>query len=148
MSEFKIMEFNCRGIKHKVHDIDHYCNVNNVDVICLNETKLRNSNSLKLSNFNLACSTDSPTSRHGSAILTRNHLTVNKVEKPIVMRNEERQVLEIIRINVSLKDGKEVWITCIYNSPGLLLRSDLIFDNAFCPNIVAGDFNSPHEDLC
>lgn len=148
MSELKVMQFNCRGIKQKIHDLEYFVNVNNIDIVCLNETKLRNSHVLQFENFNLACFCDSATSTQGSAILVRKTIPVNKVEKPIALRNEDRRILELLRVNISLKNGKTVWITCVYNSPLLEIQKNLIFDDSFYPCIIVGDFNSPHENLC
>ena len=146
MEQLKLLQLNCRGARSKIEEIDQYVNAKCADIVCLNETKTNNSLLLEISNFSLVTFINCSKSTHGSAIFIRKNLKVSKICNPIEIRDRQL-VLEILRVQIFFNDQQMCWISCVYNSPSMPLRTDLVFDENFYPCITVGDFNSPHANL-
>ena len=154
----KIMSFNCRSIRSKVPQVLDIAIENHIDIILLQETWLRNSDSAIVAeileyNFNLFQDRKPRKSDTGGGVA----ILYNKSIKIKQVKTEKFASFELVSCVLQCKQVNVILSTLYY--PGYSLKhkythskflSELSdFLNCFCADgihIVTGDFNIHYED--
>ena len=135
-----VTQLNCRGLNKNKIEILNILEKTQADIACLNETLLGKKNHPKLEGYTLAGNTKD--SRLGSAIYIKHRLNYELIETK-TYKSESKLTQECITIKTL-----GLYITNIYASPHLELRTDLItkISNNEA-HLVTGDINIKHPML-
>ena len=145
MDNIKILQWNCRGLENKIHELFLFLTKENIDIACLNEVKKWQKHFVHEKYFIV---TEAKASNfHGSVISAKKGINVKEVRPIISRKNNNRQALEIIGVNLETPVIGNLWIINVYNSPNQDLNTAEIFDNNSQNVFICGDFNSPHQEL-
>ena len=91
----EIVFWNCRGLRPKWEELEHYLRENNIDVIALNETFLKPHMNFSLPGYHIKRSDRTWSTKGGVAFLYKSELILNKVyEKLIHLKNDEHTHLD------------------------------------------------------
>ena len=135
MDKLKILQWNCRGLKNEINDID---------ILCVNEVK--NGRKQDLFVIILLQQKLIPTVIM-ALILIKNNIVINQT-KPAEKENDcSGKTLEILKLCFKIPYFGDFWIISVYNSPGKPLSLEKIFSESMTNGFVCGDFNSPHQEL-
>ncbi|UYV80015.1 hypothetical protein LAZ67_18001422, partial [Cordylochernes scorpioides] len=136
---FKIIAWNCNGIRSGKEELLHFLEVNSIDIALLSETHLKPSIDLKFRNYQ-TIRTDRITGKSGGTAII--------IKSFFKYKNMLIHTLNLENTSILIKpDGKPLLqITAIYKKPDApLLEEDL---NQLIKHnhsiIVAGDWNSKH----
>ena len=145
MDNIKILQWHCRGLENKIHELFLFLTKEHIDIACLNEVKNWQKRfvheiyfivtEVKASNF------------HGSVIIAKKGIKIKEVRPIISRKNSNGQALEIIGVNLETPIIGNLWIINVYNSPNQDLNTTEIYDNNPQDVFICGDYNSPHQEL-
>ena len=139
---YKIMHHNTGGLaRETVAEINHQLEINDIDILCINETKLKPSKQVNLYGYSCIARKDRPTTGGGVAIYAKTILNVEQINYPT---NEELVIVEL-----KTNRNQKINIISIYNPPNSELDVDVLLDAAgLCPKtIILGDLNAKHTSL-
>ena len=145
MDNIKILQWNFRGLENKIHELFLFLTKENIDIVCLNEVKKWQKPFAHEKYFIVTEAKAS--SFHGSVIIAKKGITVKEIRPIKTTRNNNRQALEIIGVNLETPIIGNLWIINVYNSPNQELNINEIFDSNLQNMFICGDFNSPHQEL-
>ncbi|KAL4091248.1 hypothetical protein QTP88_025970 [Uroleucon formosanum] len=140
LKEIKLVNWNANGIKSKKSSLIEFLFRHNIDIACLTETHLKNTETFKINGYNIyRRDRDTIHSFGGVAIL------IKRIIKHHQLITSELTNLEATSIMVST-DKFEIKIISAYNPPNKKIQRDdineLFKDN---PTILLGDLNSKNE---
>ncbi len=137
-----MMHWNARSINsvNKQIELIHEINNNDLDIVLLNETWLKEKDSLKIKNFNSHRKDRQINKGGGVAILTHTSIKATKINLPAKFKE-----LEIIGIQVENEDPFQIF--SIYNPPNQTLPSEILdyINLNFKKAIIFGDLNASHQ---
>lgn len=141
MNNLKILHWNSNGISKKLNELHALVKQLNIDIILINETHLKPSSYLHISN-NHTYRTDLPPikgspAHGGTAVLVHRRI----VHQPVSLRTELQSTSIIIKHN-----NQEILVSAVYKPPNQILDPiDLdTLTQSYDWSISAGDFNSKH----
>ena len=137
MNKIKVMQSNLRGLKNKKLDLKALIADNEPDVICLNETFLKNDETLKINGYN-TITLNRRTRGIGVMILIKDHIKTDEITKVHINRHE------IIQCRPKLNKQNHVYITSIYVPPQAKIDNELIEILNKENTIIVGDINCKH----
>ena len=135
----KIMLWNCNKIENKIEELFFAMDKDEIDIICLNETKIEKNfeaNILNHPNYNYVVKSRNKQSG-GVSIIMKKHIKYKEIEE--INKLEE----EIICIKIKIKNT-EVFIITYYNPPNKKNIDKKIFEfieENYNNYIICGDFN-------
>ena len=136
-----IVQWNCRGVAVNFNDLGLLCQTYNPNVICLQETHLKQSDNMSMRQFTFynAFSPDPERAKGGASILVRQGV----IHSQISLRTK----LQAVAVQLSL--FKTITVCSVYIPPSQnLLVQDLddLLQQLPTPFVLLGDFNS-HNPL-
>src|SRR5277367_3901268 len=139
MDNKSFLQWNCRGIREKKNELSDLVFRYQPNIICLQETKLRDTVDFRLSNYIVHrkdnSDDDDVTAHGGVAILVKNSLSCS-----LCRLNTD---LQAIAVKVFI--GRLIYICCIYLPPNVRLEIkdlDNLIHQLPRPFIIMGDFNA------
>ena len=144
IKSYKIMHHNTGGLtRETITEINHQLEVNEIDILCLNETKLKPNRQLTLYGYNCIARKDrqGPTAGGGVAIYAKSSIRAEQIE----FRTEE----ELVVITMTTHRNSKFNIVSIYNPPDTELNIDAIRNVAGLnrKTIILGDLNAKDTRL-
>lgn len=139
MSNLKILHWNSNGILNKIHELQALASRLKIDIILINETHLKSSNKIKLTNFHIY-RTDLPSIRGsrphgGTAVFVHRRITHQRISL--------NTNLQSTSIKIKLNNS-EILVSAVYKPPNEILDPadlDTLTTSADW-SIAAGDFNA------
>ena len=137
MNFLKIMHVNTQSLKNKIYEISAIMNEEKPDILTLNETFLKDTDSIKFRGYNMIVKNRKTKNGGGVAILVKEDIVYNKIDLGSHKDTES--------IGISLQNNKkQLYIFTIYSPHGN--TDEQIFKditNLTTNNIIiTGDFNS------
>ena len=140
LKEIKLVNWNANGIKSKKSSLMEFLIRHKIDIACITETHLKNTETFKINGYNIyRKDRDTIHSKGGVAILIKRTIKHHQLTNPELIN------IEAISIMVST-DKSEIKIISAYNPPNKKIQRDDI--NALFnenPTILLGDLNSKNE---
>lgn len=141
MHEIKFVNWNANGMKSKKSTVIEFLSCHKIDIACITETHLKNTDSFKINGYNIyRTDRDSIHSSGGVAILIKKSIKHHQATIPKMIN------LKAIAIILST-DRHEIKVISAYNPPNKRIQSkDLaeLFNEK--PTILLGDLNSKHQN--
>ena len=131
-----IIQWNCRGLKPNLDEINLLIQKNNPLAICLQETYLKETDKITFKNYSLysSYSTNAERATGGTSILLHNDSPHSRINLNT----------NITATAVSVSAHKTITICSIYLSPSTLINQvdlDKLLDQLPTPYLLLGDFN-------
>ncbi|KAL4125739.1 hypothetical protein QTP88_009979 [Uroleucon formosanum] len=138
--KIKLVNWNANGIKSKKSSLMEFLFRHKIDIACITETHLKNTETFKINGYNIyRKDRDTIHSSDGVAILIKRTIKHHQLTNPELIN------IEAISIIVST-DKFEIKIISTYNPPNKKIQRDDIYvlfkEN---PTILLGDLNSKNE---
>lgn len=141
MNDLRILYWNSNGIKSKTNELYAFMSKTNVDIVLLNETKLKPINQLKFRNYHVYRSDNTSVLRGhacgGTAALVHRRIVHRRIIIPTTISSTT--------VEISM-GNYQIQISAVYKSPNQPLKTDDL--NALTNGnhwfIVAGDLNAKH----
>lgn len=136
-----ICYWNANGLKSKLHELKHFVNDHNIDIMLINETHLKSSDSPNISQY-ILYNNNRPISKGGGTAIYIKH-SIPHCELPTA----NTESMEISSIQVNLKSGPLNLHSVYYPPNATFYPNDVkkIF-NTNTPTIIAGDLNAKHSE--
>lgn len=147
----KLAQWNANSIRNNVHDLYQFLNENHVDVICLSETFLNDTDIIPTHPdykiYRLDRNTNNNNHSGGVAIIIRRSINHELISAP------QTRIIESIAIEVLLTNGTKIRIFSVYLPGGANsqliqahYKNDLrIMMNTRMSYFIVGDLNSKHR---
>lgn len=146
-SNLKIVFWNCRSIRNKIIEFNDFLSVNNVDICCLSETWLNESQTFYHPNYECIRKDRIGQSGGGVAILVKKSIKFSNI--PCI----STQVIENVGIAIDIAENIELKIYSVYFPGG---QNNSNYRNSFKSDLrkmlntgqnylFCGDFNSRHR---
>jgi exonuclease III len=138
------INWNANGLKKQRNSFAAFLSHHNVDIACVSETHLINSDTIKFSGYKIY-RYDRPLNRRpagGVAIIIRNNIKYNQM--PII---SDLRSLEVIAISLTI-NNKLITLISAYQSPSKPMYTK-DYETIFSKNnniILLGDLNSKHSN--
>jgi len=141
MHEIKFVNWNANGIKSKKSTVLEFLSRHKIDIACITETHLKNTDSFKINGYKIyRTDRDSIHSSGGVAILIKKSIKHHQATIPKMIN------LEAIAI-ILPTDRHEIKVISAYNPPNKRIQSKDVaelFNEK--PTILLGDLNSKHQN--
>lgn len=140
----KIVTWNANGVSQKHTEIENFLNFNKIDVLTINETRLKDINKFFINGYRTFRADRNDNSGFGGvAILVKNSLSSASTISPLP---KVKCTIE----NISVIFNENFVITAVYNSPSNKFTNNCL-RNLFTIKktanvIVLGDLNAKHEE--
>lgn len=140
LKEIKLVNWNANGMKSKKSTVIEFLSRHKIDIACITETHLKNTDKFKINGFNTyRTDRDSTHSSGGVAILIKKNIKHHQSTIPDMIN------LEAIAITIST-NRQEIKIISAYNPPNKKIQNEDIsglFKDK--PTILLGDLNAKHQ---
>lgn len=140
LKEIKFVNWNANGIKSKKSTVIEFLSRHKIDIACITETHLKNTDTFKINGFNVyRTDRNSIHSSGGVAILIKKNIKHHQSTLPDMIN------LEAIAITVST-NRQDIKIISAYNPPNKKIQNEDIsglFKDK--PTILLGDLNAKHQ---
>ena len=131
---YKVIVWNANGLQHKVLELCDFIRTENIDILNINETKLKPEIKIKIPNFFVYRSDRTRNRGGGVAILIRRSIPHIRIDNILSMID-----------NIAIKLSDDTVIRGVYNSPNHKITDnkllELVDHNKI---IIAGDLNARH----
>lgn len=130
--------WNCTTIKTRLNELDYFLDNNNIDICCLNETRLSPNKKLKCKGY-VVHRNDRNSQGGGVAVLIKEGIKHELLPKYPQFPNEN------VALNIKTHNG-EITIVAVYNPPKKTLKISEL-NSIFLRNrrtIILGDLNAKH----
>jgi len=142
--DIKILQWNCCGIRSKLPQLQY--TVNNVDIMCIQETMLRPHNKFWLRGYKVYRKDIVSPNQRGICMLIRDNIVSSSID----LSSFNHSSWEIQGLSLSLVDDT-IFIVNIYRHPNqstphtVYNRLFTTLSNRFRKFIIMGDFNAHHS---
>ena len=127
IDNIKLLQWNCRGLENKIHELFLFLTKENIHIVFLNEVKKWQKPFAH--EYYFIVTEAKASSFHGSVIIAKKGITVKAIRPITTARNSNEQTLEIIGVNLETPIIGNLWITNVYSSPNHELNINEIFDS-------------------
>lgn len=151
---FKLAAINVNSIaaNQRRNLLLNFLNVENPDIVCLAETKLKSHHNVKFANYDIIRDDRDSVYGGGTAILIRRNIKYKRVQ---IVSNTTEQILETTIIKIEIRNDANLFIIAAYakcgaqkefipNLENIFQKLKLNIDEAYY--ILAGDLNAKHTD--
>ncbi|RZC40463.1 RVT 1 and/or Exo endo phos domain containing protein [Asbolus verrucosus] len=134
--KINIATWNANGLTNKMGHVINFINTNNIDLMLINETKLKNSDNIKCRGYTIHRKDRPGNVRAGGvAIFIKNNI-------PAKILKSAKSKIE----NISVKLSDDTVITAAYNPPSNKINNDDLHQLSLAGRkvLIIGDFNARH----
>jgi hypothetical protein len=135
MTNTKIATWNANGIRNKIGQLIHFINTNHIDIMLLNETKLKPTNKLKIRNYTtLRCDRPTDHAAGGVAAIIKNNIPHKQLRE--VQSSIEHLIIKL----------QNTTIVAAYNRPDNNFSEQDLENllNTGRKTLLIGDLNAKH----
>lgn len=138
VNKIKCCTWNCTTINNRLQELDHFLNNFNLDVCCLNETRLSQERKLKCKGY-IVYRNDRNSQGGGVAVIIRNNIKHYRIP------NQTQFPDECVILNL-ITDAGDVTVAAIYNPPNKTIKVNEInaLFNINNKVLILGDLNARH----